>query len=278
MTGFEIYVFILCMIVLVSLTAVFTAMIALIYRKMKRLIRHGLEDRKIAKEYRDSLLKVKTKKDWIYDIIFFVVFGTLFLSFLFSITANVSESFFADKMPAVRVVRTASMAEKHKKNEYLFENDLNNQLEAFDLVITNPLPDEMDLKLYDIVVYDVDGMLVLHRIVGIQEPNAIHPNERWFILQGDAVENPDRFPVYYHQMKAIYTGVRVPFIGSFILFMQSPAGYICMLLVVLEMISMPIVEKWLEKEKEIRLKRIFVKPIYSYEDVDIIEKQYEYKE
>ena len=34
----------------------------------------------------------------------------------------------------------------------------------------------------------------------------------------------------------------------------------------------------LEKEKEIRLKRIFVKPIYSYEDVDIIEKQYEYEE
>ena len=57
--------------------------------------------------------------------------------------------------------------------------------------------------------------------------------------------------------------------------MQSPAGYICMLLVVLEMISMPIVEKRLEKEKELRLKRIFVKPILTFEDVDILEKQLE---
>ena len=236
MTGFDIYVFILCMIVLVSLTSVFTAMIVVIYRKMSKLIRHVIKDRRIAKEHLESIAKKPNKGEWIYNIIFYTLFAIFFLTFLFSVTTSFSDQIKINDGMAIRVVKTASMAKKHEKNEYLFENELDDQLQTFDLIYTETLPDEMDLELYDIVVYQVDDMLLVHRIVGIQEPNPTHPNERWFILQGDAVENPDRFPVYYYQMKAIYRGVRVPFVGSFILFLQSPAGYICILLVVLEII------------------------------------------
>ena len=145
------------------------------------------------------------------------------------------------------------MAKKYSGNTYLFDNDLDNQFQMFDIVVCRHLPAEDELELYDIVVYKKDDMYVIHRIVGIEEPNANHPNERHFLLQGDAVEYPDKFPVLYSQMQGIYEGSRIPFIGSFVLFLQSPAGWLCVLLVIFSMIATPIVEK---KIKEATDKRI----------------------
>ena len=119
------------------------------------------------------------------------------------------------------------------------------------MIFTYKLPAEEDLELYDIVVYEVDDILVIHRIVGIEEPNNSH-KERYFLLQGDAIERPDRFPVYYSQMKAIYRGERIPFIGSFVTFMQSPAGWLCVILLVFTMIALPVVEKKLQKAIDAR--------------------------
>jgi hypothetical protein len=121
----------------------------------------------------------------------------------------------------------------------------------------------MDLQLYDIVVYEVDGMLIVHRIVGIEEPNASHPDCRYFRLQGDAVEAADRFPVKYEQMRAIYRGARIPFIGSFILFMQSTAGYLCIGLVIFAMIATPILEAYINHQRKKRLK-VYIPELFDW--------------
>lgn len=121
--------------------------------------------------------------------------------------------------PPFKVVTSSSMASKFRNNTYLFENSLNDQVKRHDLLLTYAIPSEDELELYDIVIYEIDGKMVLHRIVGIEEPNEAHPGERYFLLQGDALERPDRFPVLYSQMRGIYRGERVPFVGSFILFM-----------------------------------------------------------
>ena len=62
----------------------------------------------------------------------------------------------------------------------------------------------------------------------------------------------------YSQMQAIYEGDRIPFVGSFFAFMQSPAGYLCILLVVIAMIATPIAEKKLQEAKMARLIEIGV--------------------
>ena len=95
--------------------------------------------------------------------------------------------------------------------------------------------------------------MIVHRIVEIEEPNEAHPDCRHFRLQGDAVDSPDRFPVLYEQMRAIYRGERTPFIGSFILFMQSPAGWLCILLIVVAMIAAPLLDKLLGDARKARL-------------------------
>jgi signal peptidase len=169
-----------------------------------------------------------------------------------SLVIQSTENTCCGNIPTYRVVLTGSMAEKHEKNSYLWKNDLNDQLQTFDLIRTEKLPAASELRLYDIVVYEVDNILLVHRIVGIEEPNATHPNERYFLLQGDAVEAPDRFPVRYEQMRAIYVGERIPFIGSFILFMQSPAGWLCTLLIVVSIIASPILDRILQKARDER--------------------------
>ncbi len=252
MTSFEIYVFILCFIVFSLLTAMFTYLISSITKMELELIKHGHRDEAIKKE-----LNKKKKENrvflWINRIVSLLLCLVFITVFSFAIYIRVTEDRPANGIPSIKVVKSESMAEKYSGNKYLFNNDLNDQFQMFDIVVCHHLPAEDELKLYDIVVYKQDDMYVIHRIVGIEEPNPMHPNERYFLLQGDAVDRQDRFPVRYSQMQGIYKGDRVPFIGSFVLFLQSPAGWLCVLLVIFSMIATPIMEK---KIKEATGKRI----------------------
>ena len=262
MTGYEIYVFFLCLIVFTALTTLFTIFTVWIVKLLVRIIRAGLEDEKIKKEYlKQQRLGKKVKTSEIFDKIISGLFGVLFLVvFVFSVGMSITAEKMVGDIPVARVVQSGSMSKKYEKNTYLFDNDLNDQIQTFDIIVTEKLPDEKDLKLYDIVVYEVDDVLVVHRIIKIEEANDKHPDCRWFTLQGDNVQYPDKTPVLYSQMRGIYKGTRIPYVGSFISFMQSPAGYLCILLLVFGSIAIPLVEKILERERLKRLKFIFEKP------------------
>ena len=253
MTPYEIYVFILCTVVFVSLTALFITLLAYAIHPTVRLIRCGAEDEKIRKEYEEAKKHPK-KVNWfsrIFNIVICVVLG---VAFVFSLTLHFTENHFSSSA-SLKVVKSSSMATRYEGNKYLSQNNLTNQLQMFDLIVTHDLPGEFDLELYDIIVYqpnDSDNF-VIHRIVEIEEPNEKHPDCRHFRLQGDAVENPDKFPVLYSQMRAIYRAERVPFVGSFIMFLQSPAGWLCILLIIFAIVATPIVEKKIEREKQKRL-------------------------
>jgi len=260
MSAFDVYIFCLCMVVCVALAGTFSYLIARLYKLTVRLIRLGQEDEPIKIEY-----KKQTKVSCLYRaaerIISIVICAVLLVMFLFSVYVSVQKDMcFGDKIPTMRVVMSGSMAKKLECNEYLYENNLNDQFDTFDLLFVYCPPDAFELEMYDVVVYEIDGIDVIHRIVGIEEPNESHPEERYFLIQGDAVEVPDRFPVHYSQIKAIYRGERIPFVGSFIFFLQSPAGWICILLVIIAMIASSFVDKNLDKEKNQRLRFMGILP------------------
>lgn len=252
MTGLEIYTFILCFVVFVLLTASFTYMITIITKMELTLIRHGHRDEEIIKEYRKKKQANRVLL-WVNRIVSLLMCLCFTAAFLFAVYIRTTEDRPANGIPSIKVVKSESMAEKLPANTYLFDNRLDDQIQMFDVVICRHLPPEEDLKLYDVVVYRQGDISVIHRIVGIEEPNANHPDQRYFLLQGDAVEWQDKFPVLYSQMQGIYEGERIPFFGSFILFMQSPAGWLCLLLVVFAMVATPIVEKKVKKATERRL-------------------------
>ena len=254
MTSFEKYVLILCLIVFVLLTGVFSALIIHKAKLFVRLIRSGAEDQRIYGEYLKAKKRGKKNEAGWFSKALSVFFACVVVLVLgATVYLQIVEDKVNSAIPVPRVVYSDSMSAKYEKNTYLFENNLNNHFSRFDIVLTHALPKEEDLKLYDIVVYEVDNVLLIHRIVGIEEPNEKHPSERYFLLQGDLVEKADKFPVRYSQMKAIYRGEKLRFVGSFVMFLQSPAGYICILLILLEMFLSPLMEKKIVKEEEARL-------------------------
>ena len=250
MTKFEIYSLILCLVVFILLVSVFSYLLFIIVKQSNKQVNAGLEDEEILNEFNNPKKQGKFSKiaNAAINILLCLFIGVVFVSSLY---INCTQNVYFNNFPTYRVVLTSSMETKSNSNKYLFENNIDNQISAFDLIVTYKVPKEEDLKLYDIVVYEVDGVLIIHRIVGIEEANENHPNERHFLLQGDAVSSPDRFPVLYSQMKGIYRNEKIPFLGSFVLFMQSPAGWLCIFLVAVAMIVTPILEnKLLKKRKE----------------------------
>lgn len=270
MSNYELYVFFLCFIVFTLLTALFTTMIVCIVKQSIRLIRCGEEDETIKKEYKRNKSRKSNRVAQVLNTGLSVLICVVMLVlFVFSICTKIGGCVCLGNIPSYKVVNSGSMSVKNEHNDYLFNNNLNDQIQTFDLIQIHRLPDEFDLELYDIVVYEVDDILVVHRIVEIEEPNDKHPDERWFTLQGDNVENPDRFPVRYSQMRAIYRGNRIPFIGSFVMFMQSPAGWLCILLIVFAMVATPVVEKKINREIRLRLDVIigdFNDPDHEHEE------------
>lgn len=256
MSQYEYYTLILCTIVFVALTALFSTLLVLLVRSMIRLIRTGNEDEKILQEVALAAKKKSKVGDLIAKIFNLVVCLAFCALFAFSLTLNLTESRFSEALPSLKVVKSSSMSYRNEKNLHLFRNNLTNQIEIFDLIVTQPLPAEEELKLYDVVVYEFKDSLIIHRIVGIEPPNEQHPNETRYWLQGDASETRDRYSVSYSQMRGIYHDERVPFVGSFISFMQSPAGYLCILLTVFAIVAAPLLEKKLAYEKMVRLQEI----------------------
>lgn len=262
MSSYDIYVLILCLIVFASLTALFSLLITLIIRLNTRLVQSGAEDAHIIEEYRQSQQpQPKSRRYWIIAdrVISIVLCCALLAAFGFSLSVRWAGAPTSDTVPTLSVVKTGSMAYKHEKNAHLWENDLNDQFSAFDIVLLYKLPPVEELELYDIVSYEIDGTPIIHRIVGIQPPNDSH-SEYYFLLQGDAIESPDRFPVYYSQMRGIYRGQRIHFLGSFVEFLQSVAGWLCILLMLFGMVTIPLLEKKFGDLKQQRLRTLGIIP------------------
>lgn len=258
MGEYEKFTFALCLCVFLLLTIFVVVVLVYIYKLTLAGITHGLEDAKLIgerKKYTSS--KDKDSSIWHYISLFFSSAILIFLAvlFVFSLVVKYSPESLPKQYSQIHVVESNSMAKKREGNTYLIENDLDDQFQMFDLIVTHELPKESELQLYDVVVYEIEGILVVHRIIEIEEPNEKHPDCRHFTLKGDANENIDRYPVLYSQMRSIYQGERVRFIGSFVLFLQSPIGYLCILLIAVTSIAVPLMERSLEDERGIRLRR-----------------------
>ena len=152
MTELDLYVLILCIIVYVALVSVFSALVVIIAKMSIRLIRIGAEDERLIKEHRDSQSKNGGCLSTIIDrTVSFVICALLVFCFLVSMTASLSEGgVCCASLPSIRVVKSASMATREEENEYLFENNLTDQIQTFDLILTHSMPPENELELYDI--------------------------------------------------------------------------------------------------------------------------------
>ncbi len=210
----------------VMLVGVFGFLIIEIVKLNTKLIAVGEYDQKLQAEI-PKLKNKKQKKNKIVKTIISIVSLVVLLALLvFSVIIKINENNKPVSNAIIKVVYSDSMSYKNEKNNYLTTNNLNNQFKKFDMIIIDKLPAEEDLKLYDIVVYEIKETLVIHRIISIQEREVDGVVQKRYVLKGDANENADAKTVTYDQMRGIYTGKKIPFVGVVVVFMQSPAGWI----------------------------------------------------
>ena len=253
LSGFDFYVFIVCFVSFVATFGVLSVLLFFIIKSELKSIKFGVLDEQLVREHMDGLDKRFGVGAIIYIVFSVLTIGAvIFLGWTFVVRFRDPKIEGPGSVP--RVVLSDSMSEKHENNKYLEENGLDDQFDTFDLIFTEELPDEFELQLYDIVVYKYDDeSYIIHRIVGIEEPNEKHPDHRLFYLRGDAIRYSDNKPVEYSQMMSIYRGERIQYVGSFIHFMQSPAGYLCILLMVVGFILTPVIDILIKIAKKKRL-------------------------
>lgn len=253
LSEFDFYVFMVCFVAFIATFVVLSILLFFIIRQELKAIKFGMIDEQLVREHMDGL--DKGFRPWtIVYLVFSVltILAVILLAWTFTVRFRDPKVVGPGSVP--RVVLSDSMSEKRDTNTYLEENGLDDQFDTFDLIFTEELPGEFELELYDIVVYKYkDETYIVHRIIGIEEPNENHPDHRLFQLRGDAVKYSDDRPVEYSQMMSIYRGERIQYVGSFIHFMQSPAGYLCILLMVVGFILTPIIDVLIKIAKKKRL-------------------------
>lgn len=95
--------------------------------------------------------------------------------------------------------------------------------DANDLTIIKTVDDPTEINAGEIISYFVGDALVTHRIV---ERTSTEEHPVLFITQGDANNTPDRIMVVPDDIFGTYV-THIDNIGGFALFMQTPVGMLC---------------------------------------------------
>lgn len=139
----------------------------------------------------------------------------LALIFLLSLADRTVNSFDLPFQSAV--IASGSMSRRNPENEYLFEHDLDDQLQVNDWIALRGVDSLDEIELYDIVAYvNEDGIEIVHRV--------IEKGDGFLTTRGDDVESSDSQPVRLSDIVGVYTGFRIPHVGFFVFFAQSEYG------------------------------------------------------
>lgn len=151
----------------------------------------------------------------IAGILLDVLVVVLSVFFLLSLTARLIN---AVHLPyETMVVVTGSMSVKNESNDYLFENNLDDQIQVNDMIAVRRVDSLEEVKLYDIVCYvDEEGRQIVHRVIEKKEDS--------LVTRGDANDTSDPTMVTIENLVGVYTHFRIPKLGILVLFVQSNYG------------------------------------------------------
>lgn len=237
MSSIEILSLIVTIVALVSLSFVFTFLFRSYFRGIVEAVESGEEDAElIYEEAMGKREKTLPQKLLHYGgkALSYLVLVVLVGVFAWSLAARFmgTEMSLGGNIPLVIV--SGSMSYKNEDNQYLYDNDLDNQFQTYDIIVVNQTASPDDIELYDVIAfYSSDGTVVVHRVVEIVDTS----EGPMYVTRGDANDTSDDNALYgdylpYQQIVGEYHGVRVPAAGAFVLFLQSGAGVVCVISIV----------------------------------------------
>lgn len=148
----------------------------------------------------------------VIGILLCIIFG---FTLICNLTIIIKGTLFPEKPPSVlgitpMVVLSGSMS-----------GDAPDHIEVGDLIFIDKV-EASDLEAGDVIAYMEGQIVVTHRIVEVQTDEN---NNLLFITKGDANNAADQNPVKEEALVGIYKS-RIPKVGDFALFLQTPLGMI----------------------------------------------------
>lgn len=159
----------------------------------------------------------------------------------------------------VIAVASGSMSFKNEENPYLA--NINNQFNTYDMIVLEKPEMESDIALYDVIAYVNDkGENIIHRVVGFQQT----ARGMTYITRGDSNNADDVYKPTFDNVLGEYTDTRVPYVGAFLMFLQSYSGIITILAVIYCLI---MIESTSDKIRAAREERVeFLQEAIGFED------------
>lgn len=256
MDKLEIIGLIVAILGLGSFSAIFTILYSNYTNSLVKEYAAGKKDIELIDEsIYDNLAHVKHKRKVIKTIKSIGFYGLMIIIAPFFIMAVISKfnndvTMFANK--GIIVVATGSMSEIHENNQYLIDKGLDDQFDAYEIIVLEKVTSDSQLEVYDIISYiNGDGVNIIHRIVAktINADGTIT-----YTTRGDANGSDDSYKPTLDDVVGKYTGSHVPYIGSFVLFMQSSIGMITIISLFYCLIMMEAFSSKIEKAQNSRLK------------------------
>ncbi len=222
----------------------FAFAIYFIYSSIKeiKLIRSGLIDDELKSEKEKN--NTNKNENYVSKVLSTVFLSFLALIFVLSLLNRYSTNF---KTPIqLTVVASGSMSWKNEDNLYLYKYD--NQINTFDLIALEHINSFEEIKQYDIISYKDNkrGINVIHRVREIKD--------NYLLMRGDANDKDDDIIVTFDMINGRYNGFKIPYIGVFILYLQSEYGILTISIFIGSYIIYVSTEYFLNKEKNKRIK------------------------
>lgn len=267
MDKLEIIGLIVALLGLGSFSVIFTVLYSTYTNSLVKEYKNGKRDIElIDEEIYDNLAHIKHRKKVIRTIKSIGFYGLMIIIAPFFIMALISKfnndvTMFANK--GIIVVATGSMSEIHEDNQYVIDNNLENQFDAYEIIVLEKVTSDGQLAIYDVISYvDDSGRNIIHRIVG---KNTRADGTIEYITRGDANNSDDRFRPTINDIVGKYNGSHIPFVGSFVLFMQSSIGIITIVSLFYCLVMMEAFSSKIEKAQKSRIEILSSAIDYSKE-------------
>ena len=214
----------------------------------------------------ENLSNIKKRRKIIKTIKSIGFYGLMIIIipfFIFSLINKFTGNVTMIDNKGIIVVATGSMSEVHEDNKYIIENNLDNQFDAYSIIVIEKVTKDSDLELYDVISYvNNKGINVIHRIIEI--------NQRFdgtieYVTRGDSNNATDVYRPTLEDIKGKYTGEHIPTLGMFIMFMQSSIGTITIFSLVYCLLMIDYFTNKIIKAQNERLEKLSAVIDYSNE-------------
>ena len=277
MTDQEIISLIVTFVSVLSFCIVFTVLYHSYQKSSITDIEHGKKDIELIDGviYEKQDKTKRKRKFWgaIRSIFFYLIMIVIVPIFVLSLVNRIQGNTTMIGNHTIMVVATGSMSEKHEENDYLITNGLDNQFDAYSIIVLDKVEKPTDLNLYDVIAFkDDEGKNVIHRIKAIYEEEGVVKLEtRW-----DANDASDDYHPSFEDIIGRYSNSKVDSIGIFVMFFQSAPGIITILSLVYCLIMVDHVGVKIAKKQDARLEHLshVITQINDDDNIDSLKATY----